>query len=423
MNFKRTILLNGVRVITVPMQGNPTVTVMMNVATGSYYENQKQSGISHFLEHMCFKGTTRRPSARVIATELDSIGASYNAFTTSEMTGYYAKADVRHFAQIADVVADIYMNSTFPDVEIAKEKNVVLGEIDMYADDPQEKVSDALRIHMHRGEPAERSVLGTKETVNAITRDDLLAYHTSQYRAENTIVTIAGGISEREMLSWAKKSLGTIARGLVSPELATRDRIQPAPEMVFVDKDTDQAHIITAWRTFDRKSPDRFVAHLIWGILRAGMSSRLFTKLRDDMGSGYYIGAHHSLHLTFGRFVISTGTTAERVPEIVSAILSETKKLKTKPVLKAELDKVKEYIRAHTLMSLETSDNVADFFADQEILSDKIRIPAEFDEILGKITSADIMRVANILFDNQKLTVGVIGKGMNKGAVSKAIGA
>lgn len=421
MNFKRTVLSNGVRVITIPMPGNPTVTVMINVATGSYYEEPYQSGISHFLEHMCFKGTTKRPSPKAIATELDSIGAHYNAFTTTEMTGYFAKADARHFGRIADVVADIYLNSIFPEAEIEKEKGVVLGEIDMYADEPQEKVSDALRIHMYRGEPAERDVLGTKETVKAITRDDLLAYRKSQYKASNTIVTIAGGVPEAEMLSWVKQSLGAIEDGEVKPELATKDRVQLAPETVFVDKDTDQAHIVMAWRTFDRLSADRFTAHLIEAILRAGMSSRLFTKLREEMGSGYYVRASHSMTRSFGRFIIATGTTAERASEIISAIVSETEKLKKEPVSPAELDKVREYIRSHLLMDLETSERVADFFTDQEILSDKIRLPKEFDDIFSKITAEEIMRLANIVFDNQKLSVAVIGHNLDEAAVSKAL--
>jgi len=423
MQFKRTVLPNGVRVITVPMAGNPTVTVMINVATGSYYEDQKESGISHFLEHMCFKGTEKRPTAKIIATELDSIGANYNAFTTTEMTGYYAKADVRHFSKIADVVADIYLNSIFPESEIEKEKGVVIGEIDMYADDPQEKVSDALRVHMYKGEPAERDVLGTKETVSTITRDDLLMYRKSQYKASNTVITIAGGISEDEMLSWAKDSLGKTEDGEIKLELVTRDRIQTKSEIVFIDKDTDQAHIMMAWRTFDRKSPDRFAAHIIKAILRAGMSSRLFTKLRDEMGSGYYIHAIHAINFSFGRFIIGTGTKAERVPEIILAIISETEKLKTEAVSAIELEKVKEYMKAHLMMSLETSDGVTDFFADQEVLADKIRTPAEFEEIFSKITIDDVMRVSRIIFDSQKLTVAVIGNGLNKTAVSKAIGA
>jgi predicted Zn-dependent peptidase len=313
------------------------------------------------------------------------------------------------------------MNSTFPEGEIAKEKGVVLGEIDMYADDPQEKIYDALRAYMYRGEPAEKDILGTKETVTAITRDDLAMYHASQYKASNTIVTISGGVPEGEMIAWAHKTMGAIPDGPVKPELITTDRTQLAPETVFIDKDTDQAHIILAWRTFDRRSPDRYIANIVLGILRAGMSSRLFIRLRDEMGSGYYIHANHSLHMTFGRFTIGTGTTADRVPEIISAILAETERLKNEPVTDLELKKVKEYIRAHMLMSLETSDQVADFFGDQEILSDRIRIPRELDELFARVTAEDILRVSKILFDKQKLTIGTIGKGIDKNAVSKAI--
>ena len=419
MQFKRTILPNGVRVVTVPMKDNPTVTVMIRVSTGSYNEEPHQSGISHFFEHMCFKGTAKRPTPRILSTELDSIGAGYNAFTTNEMTGYYAKADTKHFGKIADIVADIYMNSIFPEDEIEREKGVVLGEIDMYADDPQTKISDALAAYMYAGEPAGRHVLGTKETVKAITRADLLAYRASQYRGPNTIVTIAGGISEEAMLTWARESLGSIASEDAKPEIATREKAQAGPETFFIDKDTDQAHIVMSWRTFNRMSPDRFVANLIQGLLQAGMSSRLFIRLREEMGSGYYISAHNSMHLSYGRFVAATGTTAERAPEIIAAIIQEMDRLKTELVSVEELAKIREIIRAYTLMSLETSDNVADFFADQEILADKIRLPEEFDVIFSKITSEDIKRVANVLFDNKKLTVAVIGKGIDKEAVSK----
>jgi predicted Zn-dependent peptidase len=320
-------------------------------------------------------------------------------------------------------VTDIYMNSTFPESEIAKEKGVVLGEIDMYADDPQEKIYDAVRTHMYRGEPAERDILGTKKTVGAVSREDLLAYHSAQYRASNTIVTISGGVSEHDMLAWAHQNLGVIGDGAVKPELATKDRTQLAPETVFIEKDTDQAHIVVAWRTFDRRSPDRFIAHIVLSILRAGMSSRLFIRLRDEMGAGYYVHASHSLHMTFGRFIIGTGTTADRVPEIIAAIMEETERLKNEPVSDVELRKVKEYIRAHMLMSLETSDQVADFFGDQEILSDRIRVPREMDEIFSHVTAEDVMRVSRVIFNKEKLTAGVIGKGVQKDAVLKAIGA
>ncbi|HEY0908292.1 MAG TPA: pitrilysin family protein [Candidatus Paceibacterota bacterium] len=414
MEFKKTILPNGARIITVPMQGNPTVTVMVGVATGSFYETADQAGISHFLEHVCFKGTVKRPTPRDITTELDSIGAGYNAFTSREVTGYWAKADVRHFAKIADVVSDIFKNSVFPAAEIEREKGVVLGEIDMYADDPQEKISDAITKHMYKGEPAERDVLGTKETVSALTRDAIVAYRSSQYVAPNTIITIAGGIDEKEMLSWATETFSDLDPSKPKPELPTHDRQQSGPETVFIDKDTDQAHIVMAWRTFPRGTDDQYVARVISNILRGGMSSRLFIKLREEMGAGYYIGAGQHSHKSFGTFTVSTGTKSERVAEIVSAIIAEIERLKTEPVGAAELAKVKEFIRAHRIMGLETSEDVADFHAHQEAIYGEIKTVAELERIYAAITAEDIMRVSKAMFDRNKMTVAVIGNALDK---------
>ena len=421
MQFKKTTLANGVRIVTAPMPGNPTVTVMIHVATGAFYETAEQAGISHFLEHACFKGTTKRPTPREISTELDSIGAVYNAFTSREMTGYWAKADVRHFLKIGDVCADIFKNSIFPLAEIEKEKGVIIGEIDMYADDPQEKVSEALIKHMYKGEPAERDVLGTKETVSAITPEALKAYRTSQYTGPNTVVTIAGGIDESIMLSWAEQTFSDLSKNTPQLEFPTRDREQIQPEFVFIDKDTDQAHIIMAWRTFSRSNPDRYTARIISNILRGGMSSRLFIKLREEMGAGYYIGAGHHTYKSFGSFSISTGTKSERVAEIVAAILAETEKLKTIPVGQNELDKIKEFMRAHRIMALETSDDVADFCADQEVTRGEIKTPEDFEKIYAAITTEDVLRVANILFNQKKLTVAIIGQHLDKEGIQKIL--
>ncbi|MDP1625345.1 MAG: pitrilysin family protein [bacterium] len=421
MKHTRTILKNGTRVITVPMPANPTVTVFVGVGTGGFYEDPEKSGISHFLEHMCFKGTTKRPAATAISTELDNMGSVYNAFTDQEITAYYAKADIKHFEKVADIVSDIYLDSIFPDKEIAKEKGVVLGEIDMYNDDNQEKVADALRIHMYKGEPAERSVIGTKETVSSITRDDLIKYRSCQYKAANTAVIIAGGVEETKMLSWAEKAFAKADEGVIGPEFATRDRVQEGPEEVYLDKETDQAHILVSWRTFNKSHPDRYIASVIRAILVGGMSSRLFVRLRDELGSGYYVSASHETRRSFGNFTIATGTTHSRVPEIAAAILAEAKKLCDEDVPNHELAKVKEIMRAGKLMGLETSDSVAEFFGVQEITSDKIRTPEEIDAIIAAITPTDVRRVANFMFDPKKLTFAAIGKGIDKSAVSKAL--
>lgn len=421
MQFKKTTLPNGVRIVTVPMEGNPTVTVMIHVGTGAFYEIPEQSGISHFLEHMCFKGTVKRPSPRDISTELDSLGALYNAFTSREMTGYWAKADTRHFLKIADVCADIFKNSVFPEAEIEKEKGVVIGEIDMYADDPQEKLSEALIKHMYKGNPAERDTLGTKETVSKITRDMLVAYKKSQYTGPNTVVTIAGGVSEESMIRWATEHFSDLSNVSPRPEFETKDRQQNGPETVFVDKDTDQTHLVMAWRTFSRSHPDHYIARIISNILRGGMSSRLFIRLREEMGAGYYVHAGHYPYKSFGSFAIGTGTTSERVPEIVGAIIDEVKKLQTTPVSLTELGKVKEYMRAHRIMGLETSDDVATFCADQEVIRGNILTTEKLETIYKNIQPEDVMRVAREMFDPNKLTLALIGKDLDKEVIKKVL--
>ncbi len=423
MHYTKTVLDNGVRVITVPMEGNPTVTVMVMVGTGSFYEEAKERGLSHFLEHMCFKGTTKRPSSLAITTELDSLGASYNAFTGEEFTGYYAKAATKHFDKIGDVVVDIYKNSIFPEGELAKEKGVVKGEIDMYADDPQEKVSDALHTHMYKGEQAEVHILGTKETVDAVTREDLINYRNLQYKANNTLIVMAGGVEEEKMIAFAKASLSDMKKGETRAEFATKDRAQIKAELVVVDKDTDQAHIVMAWRTFPRNDERRFSARILKAVLSGGMSSRLFIKLRDDMGSGYYVRAGHDNYKSHGAFSIATGTTAARVSEISAAILAETQKLIDIPVPAAELDKVRELILSRMRMSLETSEGVAEFFAIQELLEDKIRLPEEYEALFSKVDAAEVSRIACDLFDPKKLTVAVVGKGIDKATLAGTVGA
>jgi predicted Zn-dependent peptidase len=409
MQFKKHILPNGVRVILVPMKDNLTVTFGMYACTGSLYETKEQAGISHFLEHMCFKGTKKRPTPRAISLELDSIGARYNAYTWLEKTCYWAKAGAEHFEKIADVVSDIYLNSVFPEDEIKKEKGVVLGEIDMYNDDPKSKVDDILMEHMYEGTPAERPTIGSKETVSAITRADLIKYRDSQYKAENTVIAIAGGVSEKEMLALAKKIGAKVKKGKWTQQLPTKDKKQKSPEMAVFNKTTDQAHIIVAFRSFDRFDKDVYIANGIANILRSGMSSRLFTRLREQMGSGYYVSAAHMPFADFGSFYISTGTTPERVTEIVKAILEEIARMKNEPVKKDELKKVQEIVRSGLKMGLESSDDVMEFFADQEVAKKNIKTPEDLDKIISSITAADIMRVAKRIFMNDKMNLAVVG--------------
>ncbi len=421
MQFKKHILPNGVRVILVPMKDNPTVTFGMYACTGSLYETDEQAGISHFLEHMCFKGTKKRPTPRDISLELDSIGARYNAYTWLEKTCYWAKAGAEHFEKIADVVSDIYLNSVFPEDEMKKEKGVVLGEIDMYNDDPKSKVDDILMAHMYANTPAARPTIGSKETVSAITRSALVLYRDNQYKAENTVIAVAGGLSEKEMLAVAEKIGAKVKAGAWSPQKETKDKKQTAPEIKIFTKDTDQAHLIVAFRSFDRFDKDVYIANGIANILRSGMSSRLFTRLREQMGSGYYVTAANMPFADFGSFYIATGTTPERVTEIVTAILEEVARMKKELVKKDELLKVQEIVRAGLKMGLESSDDVMEFFADQEVARKDIKTPEEYEKIISAITAKDIQRVAKRIFVNDTLNLAVVGPLKENGDLEKAL--
>ncbi len=201
MKFSKKILKNGLRVVTVPMKDNPTVTVLVLVEAGSKYEEKKSNGISHFLEHMCFKGTIKRPKAIDISKELDSLGSQYNAFTAQEYTGYYAKSDARHFRQIFNIVSDIYLNSTFPEAEIEKEKGVIIEEINMYEDVPQRHVQDLFMKLLYGDQPAGWNIAGEKKNILNMKRDNFVNYHKKHYLPEATVLIVAGQVAEKEVIN------------------------------------------------------------------------------------------------------------------------------------------------------------------------------------------------------------------------------
>ena len=344
MHIIKKTLENGVRIVCAPMEGNPTATYMVMVRAGAFNEQAETSGISHFLEHMSFKGTNKRPLQKDMALFLDSIGASYNAWTGKECTAYFAKAHVRHFDAIADVISDIYLNPILPDAEIEKERGVILGEIDMYDDEPQEKVWDALiRLMYGDDQPAGWETLGTKENVRRFGREDFLKYRASHYKAENTIVVIAGGMDVDSAIKTTEILFSKIPSGITPPRLPVKEE-GIGGRVAVVDRDTEQAHIAIGFRAFDKFDNDRYALSVMRTVLSGGMSSRLWQSLREERGSGYYLGANYALHDVHGRFNIFTGTECARVSEILGVILAEVRKLKEEKVSDSELKKVKDFI-------------------------------------------------------------------------------
>lgn len=408
MQFSKKVLKNGLRVITVPMKDNPTVTVLVLVEAGSNYETKKVNGISHFLEHMCFKGTIKRPKAVDISKELDSLGSQYNAFTAQEYTGYYAKSDARHFKKIFDVVSDIYLNSTFPDAEIEKEKGVIIEEINMYEDIPTRHVQDLMMKLLYGNQPAGWNVAGEKKNILNMKRDNFVSYKGQHYLPEATVLVAAGQVQQKEVLKEVNKIFGKIARGKKGHKIKVKER-QKNPQALVNFKKTDQTHFVLGMRSlnlFDKKNP---VLSVLGGILGGGMSSRLFVKLREEMGVGYYVRAYNDAYTDHGFLQISAGVDNKRIEEVIWAVLEECRKLKNYIVSEEELNKVKECLIGNMKLSLESSDDIANFYGGQELLKREIKSPEEKAKEIRKITASQIQLLAKDIFKNKKLNLALIG--------------
>ncbi len=408
MKFSKNILKNGLRVVTIPMKDNPTVTVLVLVEAGSKYEEKGVNGISHFLEHMCFKGTIKRPKAIDISKELDALGSQYNAFTAQEYTGYYAKSDARHFSKIFDVVSDIYLNSTFPDAEMQKEKGVIIEEINMYEDMPNRHVQDLMMKLLYKNQPAGWNIAGEKKNILKMKRSDFVNYKKMHYLPEATVLVISGQVEEKNVLKEVNRVFGHIPRGKKVGKIKTKD-IQSRSEALIKWKSTDQTHFVLGMRSYDffnKKSP---ALSVLSGILGGGMSSRLFQKLREEMGVGYYVRAYNDAFTDHGFLQISAGVDNKRIYEVLKAVIKECNILKNELVGKEELEKVKEYLIGNMKLSLESSDDIANFYGGQELLKKELKNIEEKAREIRHVDSKEIQALARDIFQDKKLNLAIVG--------------
>ncbi|MBU6427065.1 insulinase family protein [Patescibacteria group bacterium] len=409
MNFIKTTLQSGLRLVTIPMRDNPAVTVLVMSEVGSKYENRDNNGISHFLEHMVFKGSEKRPKASDISRELDSIGAHYNAFTAQEFTGYYAKADKKHIGSILDIVSDMYLNPLFDEHEVQKEKGVIIEEIRMYNDLPQKKVQDEFLALLYDGQPAGMNIAGTEENVRMFTREQLADYRQKYYVAKGTTVIVAGAFDEKTIAGKVEQAFAGIPDD-PKPGKAPVIEAQTAPRSRTLFKETDQAHIIIGMRTFGVNDPRIPAVNLLATILGRGMSSRLFSKMRDQLGICYYIKADHEAFTDHGVLTTVAGLDNSRIDEGIKGIMEECKRLKDESVSGEELRKAKDYIAGTTMLELETSDARAEFCGFQEAIKGRIEDPNELIDKINAVTADDIRALARQVCVNEGLNMAMIGR-------------
>ncbi|MGB4253704.1 MAG: pitrilysin family protein [Minisyncoccales bacterium] len=406
--MQKTIFKNGLRVITVPMKGTKTVTVLVGVGAGSRYETKKINGISHFLEHMLFKGTKKRPNSQAISEELDAVGGEFNAATGAEQTYFYAKVGSRYQNLALDVISDIILNSILKEEEINREKGVIIEEGNMIKDTPMQYVGELFEKLLYGKETVGWNILGEKETILKMERKDFLSYINDYYVAQNIVVCVAGNINHKNTLNEVKKYFTNIKEKKPKKRKKIKD-FQTKPESLVQFKKTDQAHFCLGVRAYNIFHPDKYALSLLSVILGGNMSSRLFVKVREKEGLAYYIRTNVETYTDTGYLVTQSGVDNQKIEKAIKIILNEYKDIREKGVNEKELKRAKEYIKGKMLLELELSDEMAAFFANQEILTNKILTVEEKFAKIDKVTVKDIQRVAKDIFVPQKLNLALIG--------------
>lgn len=429
-------LNHGLKLLAVPMANTNTVTALVIVGTGTKYETKNINGISHFLEHIFFKGTKKRPNNLAISSELDGMGAEFNAFTTKEFTGFWVKSEKKNLNSILDIVSDMLINSEFPAAEIDRERGVILEEINMYQDSPMYLAEDVLEECLYGDTPAGWNVLGLKENIKKITRDDFISYVHSQYGSKNTVVCLVGNLGSSDG-QIAKMVNGYFDKGDFKKwgsdfkEKPVVVEKQNQPQIKVHYKKTDQAHLALGVRTFGYNHRDKTIVKMISIILGGSMSSRIWSNLRERHGLGYYVHTNSEFYSDSGYLATRAGIKIEEVVKAIKIILEEYKKIVVKSVEKKELQRTKDLLRGRLALQLETSDNLAEWYGRQVILNhtlartkqqtDKIMSPAEYAKEIDKITVVDIRRVAKKIFTKQNLNLAIIGPFKDKSGFEKIL--
>lgn len=406
--FIKKIFSNGLRLILVPMKGSVASAVLVLVEAGSEYETKNKNGISHFLEHLVFKGTVNRPKPGMIAEELDALGAEYNAFTAQEYTGYWAKAQNYKLREVIELVSDLYLNPIFNAEEIEKERGVIIEEINMYEDMPMRRVEELFISLLYGDQPAGWDIAGRKEVIRRLGREDFINYRSAHYLPAATSVVVAGDFSVKEVTAQIKTLFGKIAGGQKSPRFKTREN-QTKPSVLLKFKKSDQSYIVLgnrAWNIFD---PRKYALQVLAEVLGGGMSSRLFVRIREEMGAAYYIRANAELFIDHGYLSVSAGVDHQKLDKVIKAILEEFKRIKEKLVDRKELQKAKDHMIGSLMLGLETSDELAGFYGHQEILMRSLISPQEAVNRISKVKPEEVRAAARAIFREDKLNLAVIG--------------
>lgn len=410
-SYRLITLKNGVRVILVPHQDTAAVTVLVSHGVGSLYETKTSNGASHFIEHMMFKGTKRRPDSRTLTRELDSIGADYNAMTSKDYTDYYVKLPHGRFGQAVDLLEDMVHHSSFSTDDIANERGVIIEEIQMYEDNPTMHVMELMEDTMFGDTPLGWNIAGTRETVTKMTKKDLVSYRKRHYTPKRTVIAVAGRFDEVAAIALLQKKFGS-RQGAKTRSSAFPRNIGTAargPRIVMQKKEIGQVHVAMGFPAYghgDRRLPALLMLSTILG---GTMSSRLYESVREKEGLCYSIHSSPISYLGAGYFMIQSGFARDGAHKALGIVMKELNKMKTKAVTTEELSRARQYLKGRIMLSLEDSGRLANWYAKGVLLNGKITTPEKRLMQLFSVTKQDILKIAQSLFRSSKLTMAVIG--------------
>ncbi len=408
MKYERFTLHNGLRLITTHMPGMRSASIAFFFSIGSRYEQNQIAGVSHFIEHMLFKGSHRYPTARHISEAIEGVGGVFNGSTGKELTSYTARVPGEYLPVVMDALADMIRHPLFDPHEIEKERAVIIEELSATQDDPQEWVSLLIDEAMWPGLPLGRDDAGSIETVTQLQRQQLLAYLDACYRPNSLVISVAGNIDSRQVLQLTEQLFEDwSARDL--PGWTESFPPQNAPRVRMIQKATEQTNICLATLGMPHRSPDHYTILLINALLGDGMSSRLFQTIREEQGLAYDIGSYFNSYYETGNLVISAGVDPSHTEKTVKAIVAELQRLCEIPVPNDELERIKAYVRGGILLGLEGTQQVASWLGSQECLQNGVRDIDEMIAQVNAVTVQDIQRVAQTCFAPAWRRLAIIG--------------
>jgi predicted Zn-dependent peptidase len=408
MGYVKTQLKNGVRVITNSMPHTQSVSTILYYGVGSRYEEDRIAGISHYIEHMVFKGTKKRPTAKDISEAIEAVGGVLNASTGREITNYWAKVPKTHFALSFDVLSDMLLNANFDPAEIEKERKVIIEELHQTLDSPPDLVNEDINQVLWGEQAVGRDIGGSDATVGSISREDLLGYMKKYYLPADMVVSVAGNIEHDEVVRLVEDTLGQLPAG-ERPIAGPAKTLDGGPRLHIYFKETEQANLCLAVPSLNYTDPRRYVLSMMDTIMGSGMSSRLFQEIREQRGLAYTVDSYSNQLSDTGAWIVYSGVDPDNIDDTIRAIIGEMKKLREEKVPEAELVKAKEYNKGRMLLGLEDTRSVASWAGGQELLLDRILTVEEVVSYIEAVTTDQIFELAQEMFQPENLRLSVVG--------------